>query len=142
VVALPGTGTIRLPFRFDHSSDGDTAAFAAPGGIAVHVTDSYGNSRCEFSLHDATNGRAVANAKPKPGNGNDTRRSLRSATIASDAVTTSGAPNGSYTRVDADWALVTECHAVLGRISRGSPSICLLAGWMQQRIAGSDDPVL
>jgi eukaryotic-like serine/threonine-protein kinase len=72
VAAVPGTGTIKLPFPFDHSGDGDTAAFAAPGGVAVHVTDFYGDSGCEFSLHDATDGRAVAYANAKPGNGNDT----------------------------------------------------------------------
>ena len=72
VVALPGTGTIKLPFPFDHVGDGDTAAFAAPGGVAVHVTDFQGNPYCEFSLHDATDGRAVAYANAKPGNGNDT----------------------------------------------------------------------
>ena len=72
VVALPGTGTIKLPFPFEHLGDGDTAAFAAPGGVAVHVTDFQGNGECEFSLHDATNGRAVAYAMAKQGNGNDT----------------------------------------------------------------------
>ena len=72
VVALPGTGTIKLPFPFEHLGDGDTAAFAAPGPVAVHVTDFQGNGECEFSLHDATNGRAVAYAMAKQGNGNDT----------------------------------------------------------------------
>jgi len=70
--ALPGTGTIKLPFPFDQSGDGDTPAFAPPGRVAVHVTDFYGDSYCEVSLHDATNGQAVAYAKATPGNGNDT----------------------------------------------------------------------
>jgi hypothetical protein len=72
VVALPGTGTIKLPFPFDHQGDGDTAAFAAPGLVAVHVTNFNGDSGCDFSLHDATNGRAVDYATATPGNGNDT----------------------------------------------------------------------
>ena len=38
----------------------------------MHVTDFQGNGECEFSLHDATNGRAVAYANAKQGNGNDT----------------------------------------------------------------------
>ena len=38
----------------------------------MHVTDFQGNGECEFSLHDATNGRAVAYAMAKQGNGNDT----------------------------------------------------------------------
>jgi hypothetical protein len=28
-----------------------------------------------------------------------------------------GAPNGGYARPGADWALVTECHPVLGQLS-------------------------
>jgi hypothetical protein len=72
VVALAGTGTVKLPFAFDQSGAGDTAAFAAPGGVAVHVTDFHGDSYCEFSLHDVTDGRAVAYTKATPGNGNDT----------------------------------------------------------------------
>jgi hypothetical protein len=72
VVALPGTGTIRLPFTFDHLGDGDTAAFAAPGRVAVHVTDFNGDSYCEVSLHDTTDGRLLASTRATPGNGNDT----------------------------------------------------------------------
>ena len=72
MVPLAGTGTIKLPFPFEHLGDGDTAAFAAPGLVAVHVTDFQGDSGCEFSLHDATNGLAVAYANAKPGNRNDT----------------------------------------------------------------------
>jgi hypothetical protein len=72
VTALPGTGTMNLPFPFDQSGDGDTAAFAAPGRVAVHVTDFHGDSYCQLSLHDATNGQAVDYAKATPGNGTDT----------------------------------------------------------------------
>ena len=72
VVALPGTGTIKLPFTFDHLGDGDTAAFAAPGRVAVHVTDFNGDSYCEVSLHDTTDGRLLASTRATPGNGNDT----------------------------------------------------------------------
>jgi hypothetical protein len=45
---------------------------------------------------------------------------LLSAAWTAARQTETGAPNGGYARAGADRALVTECHPVLGLISRGS----------------------
>ncbi len=49
---------------------------------------------------------------------------------------------GGYTRVDADWALVTECHPVLGPIPRGSPTMRTPTWRHRQDSLDTDRPVL
>jgi len=56
VVALPGTGTDKLPFSIDQSGAGDSAVFAAPAKVAVHVKDWHGDSSCDFRLYDPASG--------------------------------------------------------------------------------------
>jgi hypothetical protein len=56
VVALPGTGTDKLPFSIDQSGAGDTAVFAAPVKVAVRVKDWHGDSSCDFRLYDPASG--------------------------------------------------------------------------------------
>ena len=56
VVALPGTGTDKLPFSIDQSGAGDSAVFAAPPRVAVHVKDWHGDSSCDFRLYDPASG--------------------------------------------------------------------------------------
>lgn len=75
VVPLAGTETVKLPQTFDQNGAGDTPAFAAPGGVAVHVTDFYGDSYCEFTLHDMTDGRVLDTQRATPGKHTVTLRS-------------------------------------------------------------------
>jgi Caspase domain len=58
VTALPGSGTLKLPFAWNQSGAGDTDAFAAPAKVAVQVTDFRG-SQCTFTLTDPTDGRPL-----------------------------------------------------------------------------------
>lgn len=56
VVALPGTGSVNLPFVIDQSGAGDTEVFAAPSLVAVHVKQWHGDSSCDFGLFDPATG--------------------------------------------------------------------------------------
>jgi caspase domain-containing protein len=56
VVALPGTGSVNLPFTIDQSGIGNSEVFAAPARVAVHVKDWHGNSSCNFRIYDPANG--------------------------------------------------------------------------------------
>ena len=56
VVALPGTGTVSLPFSIDQSGAGDSEVFAAPARVAVQVKDWYGDPSCHFGLYDPASG--------------------------------------------------------------------------------------
>jgi hypothetical protein len=56
VVALPGTGTDKLPFSIDQSGAGDSEVFAAPASVAVQVKDWHGDSSCDFRLYDPASG--------------------------------------------------------------------------------------
>jgi hypothetical protein len=67
VAPLAGPGSVRLPFAQDQSGDGDTAAFAAPSRVAVHVKDYHGDAYCKFYLHDAADGRVLDFQTAKPG---------------------------------------------------------------------------
>jgi Caspase domain len=67
VVALAGSGTVKLPFAIDQSGEGDTAVFAPPPLVAVHATDYHGDGYCQFQLHDATDGRLLDFKTAQPG---------------------------------------------------------------------------
>lgn len=56
MVALPGTGTVSLPFVFRQEEAGDTAVFAAPAFVSVMVKDWLGNDSCDFQLYDPASG--------------------------------------------------------------------------------------
>ena len=59
VVPLRGTGAAHLPFIMDQSDPGDSDVFTAPAGVAVHVTNWYGNPSCELRLYDPASGDLV-----------------------------------------------------------------------------------
>jgi hypothetical protein len=67
VVALAGSGTVKLPFAIDQSEYGDTAVFTPPPQVAVHVTNYHGDANCQFELHDATDGRLLDFKTAQPG---------------------------------------------------------------------------
>ena len=56
--ALPGSGSLKLPFSWDQSDIGDTDAFAAPDRVAVQVKDFRG-SECKFTLYGQTDGQEL-----------------------------------------------------------------------------------
>jgi len=72
VAPLAGPGMARLPFVFDQHGDGDTDAFAAHAGVAVHVTVYHGNTDCELTLHDPANGQTLDSKTAHQGKANDT----------------------------------------------------------------------
>jgi hypothetical protein len=70
VVALPGTGSVNLPFVIDQSGAGDSEVFtapAAPAKVAVHVKDWHGDSSCDFRLYDPATGDELDFATATPG---------------------------------------------------------------------------
>jgi hypothetical protein len=58
VLHQPGAGSVTLPFI--PAIRGDSDAFAVHGPVSVQVLDFAGNSSCDLTLHDATDGRQVA----------------------------------------------------------------------------------
>jgi hypothetical protein len=64
-VALPGSGTAKLPFTIDQG--GYTDAFAAPAQVAARVKDYHGSSYCQFTLFDPADGQQLDFAKAEPG---------------------------------------------------------------------------
>ena len=66
ITPLAGSGSAVLPFT--QAADGDTDAFPASArGVDAQVKDYRGNSRCELSLFDASNGQELDQAPAPPG---------------------------------------------------------------------------
>ncbi|GID26130.1 caspase, EACC1-associated type [Paractinoplanes brasiliensis] len=67
VLHRPGAGTATLPFTTERL--GDTDAFPVSGQVTVEVLDDHGNNSCDLTLHDATDGRALAAREAAAGTG-------------------------------------------------------------------------